>query len=468
MGKIVIAGGGMVGMAVACMLADDGHEVTVLERDAAPPPPEPGEAFDGWARRGVGQFRLAHWLHPRGTRILREQVPAAYAALDEHGGFHFNFMRYVTGLTGSEPDPDVEQFDLLTGRRSTLEWAMAQAAEQHSGVTVRRGDAIDGFTVGDDVLDQVPHVTGLRLAGGDTIDADLVIDATGRRSPTPEWLDAIGATAPIEESEDSGFAYYGRYFRSDDGSHPAIMGPLLAPYGSFSVLVLPADNGTWAATLYGLSDDKALRKVRDVEVYERVMQACPLHAHWIDGEPMTDIISMAGVVDRHRQFVVDGMPCATGVLTVGDASSCTNPSLGRGITIGLMHAEVLRASVAEHFHDPATLALDFHHRTEEEIRPWHDATLVVDRRRVNEMRTYLAGGEPEPTPEERLVDTMAAAMGTDAIARRSMLDIFSCNALPSQVMARPGVAEHVASLVGTVDLTPAPGPDRQQLEELVG
>jgi flavin-dependent dehydrogenase len=306
------------------------------------------------------------------------------------------------------------------------------------------------------------------LAGGDTIDADLVIDATGRRSPTPEWLDAIGATAPIEESEDSGFAYYGRYFRSDDGSHPAIMGPLLAPYGSFSVLVLPADNGTWAATLYGLSDDKALRKVRDVEVYERVMQACPLHAHWIDGEPMTDIISMAGVVDRHRQFVVDGMPCATGVLTVGDASSCTNPSLGRGITIGLMHAEVLRASVAEHFHDPATLALDFHHRTEEEIRPWHDATLVVDRRRVNEMRTYLAGGEPEPTPEERLVDTMAAAMGTDAIARRSMLDIFSCNALPSQVMARPGVAEHVASLVGTVDLTPAPGPDRQQLEELVG
>ena len=81
---------------------------------------------------------------------------------------------------------------------------------------------------------------------------------------------SFGTTPPVEHAEDSGFAYYGRYYRSSDGSMPAVMGPLLAPYGSFSILTLPADNDTWAVTLYGLSDDKPLRRFRDPEVYDRV------------------------------------------------------------------------------------------------------------------------------------------------------------------------------------------------------
>ena len=36
-----------------------------------------------------------------------------------------------------------------------------------------------------------------------------------------------GARAPIEEQEDCGFVYYGRHFRSGDGSVPAMFGPLL-------------------------------------------------------------------------------------------------------------------------------------------------------------------------------------------------------------------------------------------------
>src|SRR5680860_196805 len=128
---------------------------------------------------------------------------------------------------------------------------------------------------------------------------------------------------------------------------PPIMGGLLAPYGSFSILTLPADNDTWSVTLYCLSDDKPLRAFRDPDVYERVVRACPVHAHWLEGEPITELRSMAGIVDRHREFVVDGRPVATGILTVADASSCTNPSLGRGITLGLMHVEVMRACVAE-------------------------------------------------------------------------------------------------------------------------
>jgi glycine/D-amino acid oxidase-like deaminating enzyme len=64
MARIVVVGGGIVGLGASVMLARDGHDVTVLERDAALPP-DPRAAWDGWERRGVNQFRLLHFFMPR-------------------------------------------------------------------------------------------------------------------------------------------------------------------------------------------------------------------------------------------------------------------------------------------------------------------------------------------------------------------------------------------------------------------
>jgi 2-polyprenyl-6-methoxyphenol hydroxylase-like FAD-dependent oxidoreductase len=456
----------MCGMAAAMMLADDGHEVTVLERDAAPPPPDPDSAFD-WDRRSVAQFGLAHILLARGSNIMKHQLPSAYRLLGDHGGYGFNLVEFLLGLQGAESTPDDERFDVLTGRRSTLEWALATAAGDHPGVTLRRGDAIAGLTTGTSVLDGVPHVTGLRLQTGEEVLGEIVIDATGRRSATPDWLAEIGAVPPGDHAEDSGFAYYGRYFRSADGSTPPMMGPLLAPYGTFSVLTLPADNGTWSVTLYGLSDDKQLRRFRDADVHERVVRSCPLQAHWLDGEPISDMASMAGVVDRHRRFVVDGKPCATGLLSVGDASSCTNPSLGRGITLGFIHVELLRREIARHGDDPVALALAFDEATENEMRPFHDATTALDRRRVAEMRAELAGEQIEPDPDGELIDLLAGSAALDPACTRAFAEVFNLYVLPGEVLARPGMQELVQSLAGKVSTDPLPGPTRGELMALL-
>lgn len=468
MAQIVIAGGGFCGIGAAMMLADDGHDVTVFERDAAPPPPNPETAFEGWDRKSVAQFGLAHFLLARGTYILEHQIPAAYELLADNGGFRMNLVEFFLSLQpDSTPDPDDERFTLLTGRRSTLEWALATAAERHPRVTVRRAEPIAGLTTGPSVIDGVPHVTGLRLQSGEEVLGDIVIDATGRRSPTLDWLADIGAVAPLDEAEDSGFAYYGRYYKSADGSVPGLLGPALAPYGTFSVLTLPADNGTWSVTLYGLSDDKELRRFRDPDVHERVVGACAIQAHWLDGEPISDIASMAGVVDRHRRFVVDGVPCTTGLLSVGDASSCTNPSLGRGISLGLMHVELLRREIGNHPDDPAALALAFDEATETEMRPYHDATTRLDRRRVAEMRAELAGERLEPDPALALANLMAAASTLDPTCARSYNEIFHLFALPDEVLARPGLAEHVMSFADQISTEPLPGPSRAELLELL-
>ena len=179
------------------------------------------------------------------------------------------------------------------------------------------------------------------------------------------------------------------------------------------------------------------------------------------------MLSMVGVTDRHRQFVVDGTPCATGVVTVGDASSCTNPSLGRGITLGLMHAEILVECIVDYLGDPDALALAFHERTETEMRPWHDATIEIDRRRVSDMRVYRDGGTPEQASEERMISIIGAAMGVDAIALRAMAEIIGCHALVSDVMGRPGMLKHILGFEDQATSTSLPGPDRAELMALV-
>ena len=62
MPRIVVLGAGICGLASALLLARDGHDVTVLERDPAPVPDSPDDAWEQWERRGVAQFRQAHYL----------------------------------------------------------------------------------------------------------------------------------------------------------------------------------------------------------------------------------------------------------------------------------------------------------------------------------------------------------------------------------------------------------------------
>jgi glycine/D-amino acid oxidase-like deaminating enzyme len=67
MSKILVLGGGIVGLSTAMMLARRGHDVTVFERDSKPLPASPEDAWQGWERRGVAQFRQPHYLQlPKG------------------------------------------------------------------------------------------------------------------------------------------------------------------------------------------------------------------------------------------------------------------------------------------------------------------------------------------------------------------------------------------------------------------
>jgi hypothetical protein len=290
----------------------------------------------------------------------------------------------------------------------------------------------------------------------------------GRRSPLQRLLADAGVGPIQEEVEDSGFIYYGRYFRSSDGSTPPPYAPPLTPIGSFSILTLPADNGTWAVGLVTASGDKPLKQVRHINRWTAVLRACPAHAHWLEGEPISEMLAMGGLVDRYRRLAPDGRPIITGVALLADAYSCTNPSLGRGISLGLKHARCLRDTVASMDGDPVGFAEAWDAVTESELTPWYRETLDEDRARLAEMEALREGREPpEPTEASVLRNAVITAAIYDADLFRTFLASRMCLERLDESFPDPAAVARVQEQAA--DKTPFafPGPDRDELLQML-
>lgn len=461
MGSIVVCGGGVIGLLSAMMLARDGHQVTVVEADSAGVPATPGEAWDSWQRKGVAQFRQPHNLFSRFRQVCDEELPDMTDRLLAAGCVWRDLLAPLPpALTDREPRPGDEVLRFVSGRRPVVEYAVAVAAAEQPGLVIRRGVRVTGLAQGPCAIPGVPHVTGVHTSTGEELRADLVVDAMGRRSRAG-LLTAIGAREPHVEAEDCGFVYYTRYFTGP--SRPARLGPSLVPIGTISLVTIDSDNDTWSVTVFSSSGDAPLKALRDPECFTRLIRACPRQAHWLDAQPITGVLAMAGVLDRYRRFVVDGTPVVTGYAAVGDAWACTNPSAGRGISVGIVHAQLLRRVVRDHLGDPAGFARAWDEGTEQQVAPFYRNQIRSDRTRLAEM-TALREGRTW-TPDGSLMSRLAAAAPYDADLFRAFLEIFTCLALPQEVFQRPAIREKVEH--SDHQAVPVPGPDRQQLLDLL-
>ena len=466
MARIIVVGGGIVGLGASLLLARDGHQVTVLERDPAPPT-DPDVAWEGWERRGVNQFRLLHFFQPRYRELMDANAPDVVAAFLDAGALLVNPLRDAPAeFTGGFREGD-ERHDAVTARRPVAEAAIARIVAATDNLEVRRGVGVVGLLTGDGTPG-VPQVVGVRTDAGEDVPADLVVDAAGRRSTLPIWLTDAGAQPPAEDRADCGFVYYGRHFRSTDGSVPMAFGPLLQEYGTVSILTLPADNGTWGIGMIASAKDKAMRSLKNVDVWTNVVKSLPLCAHWLEGEPLDDQISvMAKIEDRHRSFVVDGRPVATGVVALADSWACTNPSVGRGISIGTIHAVGLRDLLHDIPADPVQLQQQWHEVTMATAEPWYRSTLAFDEGRLTEIDALLEGRTPESTPGFEMGKALGVAAGKDPEILRGILEIAGVLALPDEVLDRPGVFERVVELGSGWRDEQLPGPSRDELIALV-
>jgi 2-polyprenyl-6-methoxyphenol hydroxylase-like FAD-dependent oxidoreductase len=436
---VVIVGGGVSGLSTALKLGRAGYDITVIERDDTPMPDSPDEAFD-WDRRGAPQVRHSHAFLARLRNLLATNEPDVLARLFEAGATEMRFGDDLPDtITNFEPQPGDDDLVMLACRRTTFEWVLRRAALDEGRVTFRVGVGVSGLIADTSLSNQegsIPRITGVTLEDGSTVSGDLIVVAGGRRSLLPDWLSAIGIGPVPEEVEDTGIVYASRFYRLRPGqSYPPRTGPIGGDLGYVKYGIFVGDNDTFSVTLATPTDDDELRqRLTDPVVFDEAARNLVATAPWMDGraEPITSSVHvMAGLLNRFRQYVVDGKPLALGLLPVGDAVICTNPLYGRGCSIGYWGAHLMHEAITAHASDLSesalmTLALEYDAAMRREILPWYAAGVQQDAEARRVAKAHLDGVDPDgDTSDPRtfarsvLREGLLPALRSDAVVLRA-------------------------------------------------
>ncbi|MFZ4720984.1 MAG: NAD(P)/FAD-dependent oxidoreductase [Ilumatobacteraceae bacterium] len=453
--RVVVVGGGVAGLGSALVLAQQGHDVTVVERDDTPMPTSADEAFE-WDRRGAPQVRHSHAFLARLVNLLRTEYADVYDALLQEGATEMRFGDDLPPtITDFERQPDDDELVMLACRRTTFEWVLRRRALAEGRVAFRTGSGVDGVVTGASVLDGVPHVTGVHLADGSVVEGDLVVVAAGRRSALSEWLEAAGTPPVHEEVEDTGIVYFSRFYRlREGGEYPPRTGPIGGDLGYLKYGVFVGDNRTFSVTLATPTDDDHLRKMlADPVVFDECARQLVATAPWLDGraEPITgDVHVMAGLLNRRREYVVDGAPVATGVVPVGDAVLCTNPLYGRGCSIAFWGAHLMASAVAAHGDDTVAVVRRYDELLRAEIVPWYRAGVEQDAEARRVAAAHLKGEDPDgDTTDPRtfmrsvLRDGLLPAIRQDSVVLRAFFRSLNLLSAPDAMTKDPDVGARI-------------------------
>ena len=465
MARIVVAGAGVVGLFTSLVLARDGHEVTVLDRDGIRPPETLDEKWISQQWPGVKQYDQTHVLMPGGAQILAGELPEAASYVRAAGGRAHDMLEgaWRTGRFGS-PRAEDAQFGTLAARRPVLEGALLRLAAETPGLTVRSASRVRSLIL--DAPGNGPaRVTGVVTESGETQTADLVVDAGGRRTEIPDLLAEQGV-APRITREHVGFRYYSRFFRADGRGLPDNRMWPLTHHNSISVITAPGDGDHWSVTLVTSGRDQALRDLADPQVWDRVLALYPDAAPWAAGAPQGGVRVMGGTGAVHRRWHADGAPLVTGMRPVGDAYMTTNPQFGMGMTAGFGQALQLRETLRAVGPARATeLVTDLDARLEEHFWPMWSDGVTWDRHRLAEIQADGQGRVYETDdPAWHLRSALDLAAFADAEILRGYGQVASMLATAQDALIKTGLLERIVELgAGRPRYSGVPGPDRATL-----
>jgi len=445
----VVVGGGITGLAAALALSRRGAQVTVLERDADFAGETPSAAFTEWKRTGAPQARHSHVFLGRLRNLLRSEYPEFLAGLLAAGAREMRATdRPPRPLEGLRSEPGDAELVMLGVRRLTFEWVLRRHVLETNRVRFLPGVTACGLEATPGVP---PVVTGVRCREGAeerVLLADMVIDASGRRSAAVEWLAAIGAPAPHEELEQSGIVYYTRFYRLRPGASEPVPGehPTAGDFHWVKFAVFPADDGTFSITLAVPLLEPRLKVLAKAAAFDEMVRAIPGIAPWIApevAEPIGDaersVQAMGGLINRLRRFVTQQGPLAVGFFVLGDAAYCTNPLYGRGCAQGFLHAHLLADAVAASGGDLRAAAVALDQRARRAIEPFFRASVLADRDAVRRAEGRTPRHLRDRWRSKFLEDGVGVAVRCDPVVFRAMMRMMNMLETPDEAFGHPSV-----------------------------
>ncbi|MFE9407832.1 NAD(P)/FAD-dependent oxidoreductase [Streptomyces sp. NPDC006704] len=340
--KAVVIGGGMAGMLAAAALVEHVDLVTVVERDVLPTGPEP--------RKGLPQARHVHVVWSGGARAMENLLPGLIDRWLKAGARR---IPLPTGLVSMQSQGWLRRWPemqfMIACSRDLLDWVVRDQVASRADVTVLEGTELLGLE-GDS-----SRVTGVRvrsLKGEERVlEADLVVDASGRGSRAPLWLRALGVPTPREEKVDSGLVYASRLFEAPAGSddYPLVnvQSDAREPVPGRTTTIVPIEGGRWLVTLSGTRGGEPSGDPEEFETFARSVRH-PVVGELIAGmKALSDVAVTRSTVNR-RIFFEEVRPWPEGFVALGDAVATYNPVYGHGLTVAAQGAVALRDHVAAH------------------------------------------------------------------------------------------------------------------------
>ncbi|WP_216892294.1 FAD-dependent oxidoreductase [Nocardia alni] len=392
----IVIGGSIAGCLAAAAVAPHFDEVLVLDKDKFPESPQ--------QRNGAPQGAHFHALLAAGREAMDELLPGFSEQALELGAAELDSTAEVMRLDRLGWSPRFpSSLKFLMASRPLIEWVIRDRAAAIDTIRFLPGRAVTG------VLTTDGAVTGVRTKDGE-LAADLVIDASGRRSEAPQWLAENGFGQPVETVVNAHWGYASTFVHVPENWEPGFRALACVPFGegaltpasekrAMAMWVVEGER-RWVLTVQGSAGDYPPSKVEDLLEFVSSIGAPELDRALSEVEFPERIRIWRDTTNRLRDYA--GMAeRPENFLTIGDAWAAFNPVYGQGMTVSALDARTLSREIADHLREhPGSLrglAARYYAKNDELVKFCWSSSTALDYR-IPDVEVTVDGVPQEVSP----------------------------------------------------------------------